>query len=93
MPAEESAHIERPPLQPIDIEFEPMYSLTSRDYEEIINSLFNLVANLLNQSTDLTHPTTSQQIAERASQIFFGYDEDLGETFSRFACTMTADQS
>ena len=92
MPTEDTAHIERSPLQPIDVGFEPMYSLTNRGYEEIINYLFNLVAELLNQSTDLTHPTASQEIAERAGQIFFEYDEDLGEMFSQVACTMIADQ-
>ena len=92
MPTEDTAHIERPPLQPIDLEFEPMYSLASRDYEEIINTLFNLIAELLNQSTDLAHPTAYQEIAARAGQIFSEYDEDLGEMFSQFACTIIADQ-
>lgn len=70
-----------------------MYALTHRDHEVLINSLFNLVVELLNQFSDFSDSRAQKDLAERAGQILSDYDEDLGEVLSRFAITMRTDDS
>ena len=71
-------------LHEIDIDFEPIYSLTPDQYDRLINTLFNLVVRLISRLEDTANSAESRRIAEQARDIFADYDDDLADILARY---------
>ena len=74
----------RPSLSEIDLDFEPIYSLTSEQSDRLINALFNLVVRLISRLEDNADPAESRRVAEQARDIFADYDDDLADILARY---------
>ena len=71
-------------LPEIDLDFEPIYSLTPEQYNRLINTLFNLVVRLISRLEDNANSAESRRIAEQARDIFADYDDDLADILARY---------
>ena len=74
----------RPSFPEIELDFEPIYSLTPEQYDLLINTLFNLVVRLICRLEDNADPAESRRIAEQARDIFADYDDDLADILTRY---------
>ncbi len=74
----------RPSLHEIELDFEPIYSLTPEQYDLLVNTLFNLVVNLISRLEDNANSTESRRIAEQARDIFADYDDHLADILTRY---------
>ena len=74
----------RPNLPEIDLDFEPIYSLTPEQYDRLINALFNLLVGLIPRLEDNANADDSRRIAEQARDIFADYDDDLADILTQY---------
>jgi len=74
----------RPSLCEIELDFEPIYSLTPEQYDRLINTLFNFVVGLISRLEYSSTPVESHRIAEQARDIFADYDDDLADILAQY---------
>ena len=74
----------RPSLSEIELDFEPIYSLTPEQYDRLLNTLFNFVVRLISRLEENADPAESRRIAEQARDIFADYDDDLADILTRY---------
>ena len=74
----------RPSLAEIDLNFEPIYSLTPEQYDRLVNTLFNFVVGIISRLEDSSSPVESRRIAQQARDIYADYDDDLADILTQY---------